>query len=350
MEAIPIELIRCDIEARVNQDKGILWNQLSSFGQIDPIIVEGPSETGQYYIIDGERRYRMLKELKAREILCTVIRGITTTSQRNSTRLIMQSSHKRPTRGDQILLFKEAGQDPKILSSLPIYKQKSLLKAVKVPSDIRRQVEQSRASQDALDVIWIDLDIQEEYRDGLIARLYKREIGEVHANGLRKLVRCPEYKELNEAQREYAIEVVLGQAKFTDHDADQIVIEAMMQYDPNQHYVGYWVSYLSHQIDDIRKKLNFNYVEHTSPQARDTLLTAIRSLNDAVASVFNGDVNGLADEIDPEPEDNLRAKSKLRLIDAARDMKAVTFGTSSKVVTPRFVPYDGGLRVIFPEG
>lgn len=127
---IPINKIQCDIRGRTNKDVTELSRNLTAFGQLEPILVEGPDENGGYFLIHGYQRYLAMLENKSKfnKVKCMVNSGITTQENRNVLRLILISNGKKSTGLDQQLVYEEIKDNENRDSLVPKSKKRRMKK------------------------------------------------------------------------------------------------------------------------------------------------------------------------------------------------------------------------------
>jgi hypothetical protein len=87
----------CDVEGSYHLDAGALQESLISYGLITPLLVEGPDQDGKHYIIDGYRRFRVMKQHPQLfdSIICKKIGKVTSREERQIARLRLKRTHKR---------------------------------------------------------------------------------------------------------------------------------------------------------------------------------------------------------------------------------------------------------------
>ena len=123
---------------------------LKNVGQIEALTVEGPDDGGYYFLIDGYRRLEAMGKCpdKFAVVKCQVLRSLTSTKDRNKTRLFATVNSKRTINLENQIMV-EAIDDPLIFGQLPYSKRRRILRGMEIPKKERIRVAQNRLSQEA---------------------------------------------------------------------------------------------------------------------------------------------------------------------------------------------------------
>jgi hypothetical protein len=85
-----INKVTLDIRRRINLDTIDLEHDIRQRGLLVPIDVEGPDDSNNYYLINGDRRLEAWKNVRSNEpIKVNVVRELTSRLERNKERLQM---------------------------------------------------------------------------------------------------------------------------------------------------------------------------------------------------------------------------------------------------------------------
>ncbi|MGO4887284.1 ParB N-terminal domain-containing protein [Anaerobacillus sp. MEB173] len=231
---------------------GAMYNSLIAEGLISSIVVEGPNKQGEFYVIDGVRRVKAMKQAaeKFPQVECNVIREITSKEKRNETRLKMQTSEKRSTMLEKQKMYNdldELGKD-----SLPRDVRKRLEKGSNIPEYIRDETAKAGSSKEAMEVIYY-LDINESFRNSLFKRLWNRDITGIHATALKRIIKHPLFPYLNDDIKHEVINKVIKEAEFTVQKGSLIIEKTIMKHNPEMGKYEKWIIYI---CKDIQEQLN----------------------------------------------------------------------------------------------
>jgi len=254
---IPIEKIICDIKGRTNEDTSGLYKSLNEFGQIDPILVEGPDGEGNYYLIHGFLRLMAMSQNKNKfkMVKCICYGEMTTTENRNAVRLLLVSNSKKTTGLDEQLIYEELQDIEERESLFPSYKKRRMKKGSNVPQEDRIKYGKKRRSQDALALLY-DLEGLGSYKSMLLESLYDGEITTIHSDAIKRVIKQPMYKQLKENQKITVIEQVKKSAKFTDEKAKFLIFEQLMKQSLDKTNLNNWIEYICDEIDNVTDLVN----------------------------------------------------------------------------------------------
>lgn len=357
---LPLTQIFCDIEGRVNTHDHELENSMLLDGQLEDIVVEGPDDEDRYYLIHGYRRLMVMRRNPDcfRTVRCVIYRGISSQTERNHLRFRFTSSAKKLIGVENQFMFEEADADPELLRSLPSYKRKKLERGRKVPRELREELALKHGSQEALAVIWIDLKLDDRFRDELIHRLLTtKRITSDHAAALKKLANLHGFHRLTPSQKRFAVEATLAKGRFSNHDAELFMIQAIMQEDPEQDYADFWMLYVAHEMENLAGKIHDNIGPLISPDVRDKVIDSKEGLVAKLDAV-------LIEQVDAEHSENKSSETNKQndrdtqpgpdtkndtLVRAAKNRSGVEFVKSKKAVVPYIEHVGNTIRVVFPK-
>ncbi|MFE4523719.1 hypothetical protein ACFRCQ_16660 [Cytobacillus firmus] len=254
---IPLNKIRCDIRGRTNKDVAELSRNLLAFGQLEPLLVEGPDENGDYFLIHGYLRYLAMLENKKpfNQVKCTISSGITSQENRNTLRLVLISNGKKVTGLDQQLVYEEIKDNETRDLLIPKNKRRRMKKGDQVPQDVRIEYEKKRRSQDALAIIY-ELKGLGSYRNQLLAMLKQGKITTIHADAIKRIVSNSMYENLTQKQKITVIEKARKTAKFTGNQAGFLIFEEMMKQNPLKENVGNWIEYICDEMEQVAELIH----------------------------------------------------------------------------------------------
>lgn len=251
-------------------------------------------------------------------------------------------------------MLEEAEQDPELIETLPKQKRKKIERGIEIPKTIRLMLAKKRGSQEALAVIWHDLNCDISFRDELINRLLKADtITGDHAVALKKLVNQPFYSKLNHNQKRFAIEATLSRGRFTDHDAELLIIQAMMQTQPSKDLADFWMLYIGHELELLADKIHIDVGTLMSLDTREFVIKARKILDDKLDKVLarkeDYDVQTHVKHQSETERDTSVIEVTKSLINAAQNSAHLIFHKSRKAAVPTFERFGNTIRVVFPE-
>lgn len=284
---IPINKIQCDIRGRTNKDVTELSRNLTAFGQLEPILVEGPDENGGYFLIHGYRRYLAMLENKSKfnKVKCMVNSGITTQENRNVLRLILISNGKKSTGLDQQLVYEEIKDNENRDSLVPKSKKRRMEKGNQVPQAVRIEYEKKRRSQDALALIYELKDLG-NYRSKLLELLKQGKITTIHADAIKRIVSHPMYNNLKLNQKITVIEKARKTAKFTTNQAGFLIFEEMMKQNPQKENTSSWIEYICDEIERVSELIHEDLQQTTTEIQKRKLMKTLQQLTNRLDWVF----------------------------------------------------------------
>lgn len=286
LQSIALDDIVCDIVGRTNNNNLDLLESLIRFGQLEPIIVEGPDENKRYYLIHGYRRYVSFYEARSKlssYISCLVLRDLTTEKERNKLRMIMLSEDKKATGLDQQLVWEQIPLEQRE-NIIPRRKQKRMIKGINVPQNIRIKYEKKHRSQDALDTIY-NLDCPRYYKNLLLNKLLNGSITTVHGDAIKRVIRHKLYERLNDKQRINVINKALNVAKFTNNKAGFLIFTELMKCDPQKDNMVSWIEYFKGEIETVSDMLNDKMIPLLSEREKEKLRIIIRDFNSKLSFI-----------------------------------------------------------------
>ncbi|WP_158553324.1 ParB N-terminal domain-containing protein [Peribacillus saganii] len=330
---ISIEKIKCDIRGRTNKDVTELYNSLMTYGQLDPILVEGPDKNGDYYLIHGYRRFLALSNEmnKFKKVKCTVNSEVTSTERRNALRLILISNGKKTTGLDEQLVYEELENFTDREYLFPKNKKRRMKKGNEVPQDIRIEYEKKRRSQDALALIY-GLEEMGSYKDNLLRCLKNGEITTIHGDAIKRIVNHPMYNHLDKKQKIGVIEKARKSAKFTENEAGFIIFEQIMKNSPQKENLNNWIEYICDEIERVSELIHKDLEYMSSDLHKRKLKKSIDQLNDKLnwvcgqnsESKSNNQIRAVKIKTKPEKPQKNKA-SKHVIVTEKRDGNKLTF-------------------------
>ncbi|PWW26637.1 ParB-like nuclease family protein [Cytobacillus oceanisediminis] len=308
---IPISKIQCDIIGRTNKDVTELSRNLTAFGQLEPVLVEGPDENGDFFLIHGYRRYLAMLENKSKfnKIKCTVNSGITSQENRNALRLILISNGKKTTGLDQQLVYEEIKNNENCTALIPKSKKRRMEKGNQVPQEDRIKYEIKRRSQDALALIY-ELKELGHYRSQLLEMLYQGKITTIHADAIKRVVSHSRYDNLNLNQKITVIEKARKTAKFTNNEAGFLIFEEMMKQNPQKENVGNWIEYICDEMERISELIHEDLQLLTTEIQKRKLRKSLQHLTNRLDWVFIKEQYNRKEEKTENTDDLKRERSK----------------------------------------
>ncbi|KRE48399.1 hypothetical protein [Paenibacillus sp. Soil724D2] len=285
-------------------------------------------------------------------IFCKIYGELSSKEKRQISRLKLKRTQKRTTSLEMQRLVEASGNSEEIINELPAVTQRRVRRALEIPRAWRDEVEKKRRSQDALAVIWHDLDVDKEFKNELLQRLVNTDKIKVdHATALKKMANLRAYRKLTFYQKQIAVENVLVEAKFTESEAEMIIIQSIMQTAPDPVFADFWVNFCSFELKHVSAKLS----KEMGPMIRDTTVTHLISARDAINDIID-DLLGQrrARGVNPK-EDQLRMtneiatkKEKASLLDAAKFSNGIDIVKSKTVrfIAPRVEKTEKGFSVL----
>lgn len=277
---IPLKNIICDIQGRTNQDVTELSRQLLVIGQKEPILVEGPDELGNYYLIHGYLRYHAMLQNKQhfQTAECSVISELTSQQDRTALRLMLTTSAKKSTRLDQQLLYEDIEEYEDREHLIPRGKLKRIERGGNVPQELRIKYEKKRRSQEALALIYEQEELR-QYREYLLKELYEGRITTIHSDAIKKVISHPKYQQLEYKQKIMVIERARKEAKFTSNGAGMIIFQEVMKEHPTKENIQDWLEYLCEEIDKLSESIHDDLKDLVEEKHQSKIRSSLDGLN-----------------------------------------------------------------------
>lgn len=344
----------CDVEGSYHIDAGNLESSLLSYGLLTPLLVEGPDQEGRHFVIDGYRRYRVMKRHGQlfESIICKRYGALSSKEERQITRLRLKRTHKRTTSLEMQRLVEATDNPEEIIDELPNVTQKRVRRALEIPRAWRDEVEKKRRSQDALAVIWHDLAVSKTYKNELLQRLINTDkITVDHSTALKKMAKLRAYSKLTLDQKQIAVENVLAKAKFTESEAEMLIIQSIMQTNPDPAYADFWVNFCSFELKHVSAKLS----KEMGTMIRETTITHLISARDAVNEIIddlleqhrlNRDGINQKQEQPAKTKETVTKKEKPSLMDAVKFSMGIEVVKSQTFIAPRVEKTERGFSVL----
>ncbi|OAS21371.1 hypothetical protein [Paenibacillus oryzisoli] len=350
---LSLDQLICDINGSIHIDGMSLEQSLLEEGVLIPLLVEGPNAEGKFFILDGYRRNHIMRRypMEFESIPCRLYGKETSQENRNSIRLRLKRTNKRMTAIEIQKLVENSENVNDIINELPRITQKRIRRAIVIPKFWRDRVEELRKSQDALAVIWHDLNVSTEYKNELLQRLINTDkIGVDHATALKKMAKFKVYQSLTFDQKQVAVENVLAKAKFTDNEAEMIIIQAIMQTDPDSAYADFWVNYCSFELKHVTSKIN----NELGSMIRETTLTHLLTARNTVNEVIDGVLERFEQERRSSSKNDgvivsneeSHIKEKASLLWAAKHEMGINVVKTKVWTAPRIEKTDRGYSVV----
>ncbi len=281
MMNIPLNQLICDVTERTFPNLNPLLENLEKLGQVDPILVEGPDKEGCFYIIDGARRFRamQLRPAKFKFIKCIIYRNVTTVGKRNHLRIELLSTFKRPSRIEQQFMYELLQDADKMKLSKEL--RKKLEKGSEVPISVREKTKQSGASQEAM-IVFYHLPIRDTFKNKLFERLWVRELTNEHARAIKRLLSIPQFIQLNDTQKEIAINTTIEQTQFKEQNAISIIEEIIMKDKPTHGNADAWTMHVSSLIKYNTELINNEIYKYMSSEGLDHLRACLHKLEEKI--------------------------------------------------------------------
>lgn len=290
-----------DLESRINPDIEGLKKSILKIGLITPITVVGPDKNNMYYLIDGCRRHRALKELsisnrKYNKVQVTrITKKIETKLERETLRFHLNNTSKKIIGAEEqsaIEYIQSTGNYSdeeliKIAQPKPA-RVKRMKKSREISKDLRNEVAKKRASQHALEVI-VNMSISKKQSSKLYKLLLDRKITGIDADALKKLDNDDFFDDLTDMQKSNAIKKVLAQSRFTDREARLIILSELMKYTPNDYNENSfeWINYLARTLKEIREMIHPDIQSDATDIQKEHLRSELSHLTKLLSWTWN---------------------------------------------------------------
>lgn len=278
-----------DLEGRVNPDIESLKKSIIDLGIISPLIVEGPNEDNKYFIIDGHRRYLVLKQLRNESLLVPIrIIGCPSNKlERKKKRFQLQNTTKKIIGAEEEFLIEDIQNegnytDNEVIQVLNPKKNriKRMEKRRSVDKKLRQEVAVARGSQHALEILY-SLDISEIEREKLYQLLISRHLTGVHADALLKVHKQELFTNLDDKQKAVVMNRAFKHAKFDNEKANLIVLTELMKSNPTLYNtcVTDWINYVCETLEEYTEFIHPNFKNHSSEFQKKHLRSSLTKLN-----------------------------------------------------------------------
>ncbi|MFD2627573.1 hypothetical protein [Oceanobacillus kapialis] len=145
---------------------------------------------------------------------------------------------------------------------------------------LRDEVSAKRASQHALEVIY-NMSIPTKQFSRLYGLLVDRKLTGTDGDALKKLDKHPLFQELRYVQKSRAINKTLQQARFTNKEAELIILSEIMKEAPNDSIdnTWHWINYLARSLNEISSYIHPDIKLSANDRQIQQLRTALSNLN-----------------------------------------------------------------------
>ncbi|WP_042221755.1 ParB/RepB/Spo0J family partition protein [Oceanobacillus manasiensis] len=298
---VSLDQIVWDLENRFHPDITSLKENIQQVGLLTPLYVVGPDKQGKYYLIDGFRRYTALKEItlynqKSKIVKVLRLKEIVGTKlERETLRFHLHNTSKRIIGAEiqnAIETIQEAGHysDEEVIEVVqPKPSQiKRMKKAREIDKSLRDEVAAKRASQHSLGVIY-NMSIPAKQFSRLYDLLLDRKLTGTDGDALNKLDKHPLFQELTDVQKSRSINKTLQQARFTNKEAELIILSEIMKEAPNDYMDNswHWINYLTSSLTEISSYIHPDIELSATNLQKQQFRTALLNLNNLLDWTWN---------------------------------------------------------------
>lgn len=291
MEHIPIKNVLCDVEPRINEDMVGLSDSLKVYGQLEPLVVEGPDHNLNYFLVHGYRRLNAMKKLPELfpTVKCNVINDIpTSTQERNKLRFMIATTTKKHSGIEQQFMYSNIPDSPERKRLTPVYLRNKMLKGEAVPESERERAAKERKSFEALYLIYT-IECTKNFREKLKTKYWvESSITCEEVCAIKKAINHELYTKLTIEQRQRVIEEVLRKAKFTKEKAGFLILQELMTdktyNDIKKLNMSSWVKYICLKIDRINSLIKTDIVSLNKEKYKKEIELALAKITDNLAS------------------------------------------------------------------
>jgi ParB family chromosome partitioning protein len=241
-----------------------------------PIIVEGPTNNNEYFLVEGYRRLASLKHLQKKHVYC-IVEKITNEEERVIKRLRNELHTKKKTgyeisRMVNFLLDREytipqiANKCGKTEATIRKY-----VRSRDVDSELLERAERNGAGVHGLTELNKLNNIKENTKHYTLDNYVEKNISGTHVESIKKVHNINEFINLSDDSQRKCIDGAVCQTKFNEHRAKTIVYEESLRhkYDKKVHkYIfNVVVSYLEKTIANC----HLNFIQNLSNEQKTTL-------------------------------------------------------------------------------
>ncbi|PLT28196.1 ParB/Srx family N-terminal domain-containing protein [Peribacillus deserti] len=261
-----LENLIWDLNDRINPDLSSMEASMNQLGLLSPLTVEGPNDEGFYYLIDGYRRYLVLRKkgIPNQTIPVNIVSIPTSRLERQTKRFHMHNTAKKIIGAEEQfeiddIQLKGLLTDQEMIDLLKPKKHrvKRMEKSLSIDPQKREEVAKVRGSQHALEVLY-SLDITDTLRSELYRMILNRGMTGEHGDALKKIGRHQLFASLYEPQKNRAIDQTMNQARFTNKEAELILLSEIMKDNPGAEplYINQWLTYLIRMMEELSNSIH----------------------------------------------------------------------------------------------
>jgi hypothetical protein len=195
-----------------------------------------------------------------------------------------------------------------------------------------------------------DLNVNKTFKNDLLQRLLNtNKITVDHANALKKMAKLRDYSKLSYEQKQIAVENVLAKAKFTESEAEMLIIQSIMQTEPDPVYADFWVNFCSFEIKHVSSKLSKAMGSMVRETTINHLISARDKVNDIIDEILE-QYDGTKSNSRKEPQHiksngSLQKKEKSSLLDAIKFSAGIDVVRSKTFIAPRVEKTERGFSI-----
>lgn len=228
VKPIKLDWIEEEIVYRHGLPDSKLTSDIATNGLLVPLLVEEVIRNKKYYLIDGHRRYRSLKDSDTKYVNCK-INPPTNELERGMMRLRLQIRTKKLTGYEMerlVLFLVDRDMDPKDIANeigISTYTVKKYLRSTNVPIEVKAQAEKAKVAKDNITKLHSMIEVPGRLRKKLLSDCLNKVIRQSEVAAISKTSKIPLFSVLPENLMESAINESIKLAKFQRNDAEKVV-------------------------------------------------------------------------------------------------------------------------------